>query len=85
MYRARNVSFVGWAIRAAMVCITFNKAFIGVDAVDLNTGFMNFSANEIAAKELMIKASRAVTIVSDHSKLHRVAFVNICRFELSIC
>jgi DeoR/GlpR family transcriptional regulator of sugar metabolism len=58
-----------------------DKAFIGVDAVDFNIGFMNFSAEEIQPKKLMIEASREVIVLCDHSKFDKVAFVNICSFR----
>ena len=57
------------------------KAFIGVDAVDFDTGYMNFSIEEIPASKLMIKASREVIALCDHSKFNKVAFVNICKFS----
>jgi len=42
---------------------------------------MNFSVEEISPNKMMIKASREVIILCDHSKFNKVAFVNICRFE----
>ena len=42
---------------------------------------MNFSIEEIPVNKLMIKASREVIVICDHSKFNKVAFVNICKFE----
>lgn len=58
-----------------------DKVFLGVDAVDLNIGFMNFSVDEINTKRLMIKASHKVIVLCDHSKIESVAFANICPLE----
>ena len=79
--RKNHFSLNGYFTEYMVGQIHADKAFIGVDAVDLNTGFMNFSVDEIPVNKLMIKASREVIIVCDHSKFNKVAFVNICKFE----
>lgn len=58
-----------------------DKAFIGLDAVDFNLGYMKFSAAEIQTNKLMLNASHQVIVLCDHSKFERVAFVNICKLE----
>jgi len=58
-----------------------DKFFMGVDAVDMNIGYMNFSVEEIQTKKLMIQASNEVIVLCDHSKFEKIAFVNICHFE----
>lgn len=54
-------------------------AFIGIDAVDLNIGYMNFSTSEIRTNKLMLEGSHKSVILCDHSKFESVAFVNICK------
>ena len=56
-----------------------DMTFIGIDAVDFNIGYMNFSTSEIQTNKLMLKASHKVVVLCDHSKFERVAFVNICK------
>lgn len=81
--KARNNHFSlnGYFTENMISQIHADKAFIGVDAVDFNTGFMHFSIEEVSASKLMIKASREVIVLCDHSKFNKVAFVNICNFE----
>lgn len=55
-----------------------DKFFMGVDAIDFNIGFMNFSVEETQAKRLMIQASNETIVLCDHSKFEKIAFVNIC-------
>ncbi len=79
--RKNHFSLNGYFTDDMISQIHADKAFIGVDAVDLDVGFMNFSMEEISASKLMIKASREVIVLSDYSKFNKVAFVNICRFQ----
>ena len=79
--RKNHFSLNGYFTENMISQIHADKAFIGVDAVDMNTGFMNFSVEEIQSNKLMIKASREVIILCDHSKFNKVAFVNICQFQ----
>lgn len=58
-----------------------DKLFLGVDAVDMDIGFMNFSVDEIKTKRLMIQSSHQVIVLCDHSKFESVAFANICHFD----
>jgi DeoR/GlpR family transcriptional regulator of sugar metabolism len=79
--RKNHFSLNGYFTENMISQIHADKAFIGVDAVDFETGFMNFSIEEIPSSKLMIKASREVIVLCDHSKFNRIAFVNICKFE----
>ena len=79
--RKNHFSLNGYFTENMISQIHADKAFIGVDAVDFDTGFMNFSVEEIQPNKMMIKASREVIILCDHSKFNKVAFVNICKFE----
>lgn len=79
--RNNHFSLNGYFTENMLSQIHADKAFIGVDAVDFNSGFMHFSIEEIAASKLMIKASKQVIVLCDHSKFNKVAFVNICNFE----
>jgi DeoR/GlpR family transcriptional regulator of sugar metabolism len=79
--RKQHFSLNGYFTESMISQIHADKAFIGIDAVDFETGFMNFSIDEISSSKLMIKASREVIVLCDHSKFNKVAFVNICKFE----
>ncbi len=79
--RHNHLSINGYFTDNMINQIHADKAFIGVDAVDLNTGFMNFSMDEITSNKSMMKASRETIVLCDHSKFSKVAFVNICKFS----
>lgn len=78
--RKSHFSMNGYFTESIISQMHADKAFIGVDAIDLETGFMNFSVEEIQSNKLMMKASREVIVLSDHSKFEKIAFVNICKF-----
>jgi len=58
-----------------------DTAFIGIDAVDFNIGYMNFSTAEIQTNKLMMQRAHQTVILCDHSKFETVAFVNICKLR----
>lgn len=79
--RKNHFSLAGYFTENMISQFHADKAFIGVDAVDLESGFMNFSTQEISTNKLMIKVSREVIVLCDHSKFNKVAFVHMCNFE----
>ncbi len=56
-------------------------AFLGVDAVDFNLGYMNFSTEEINTSKLMRQTAQKSIVLCDHSKFERIAFVSICKMQ----
>lgn len=79
--RKNHYSLNGYFTEQMISQMHADKAFIGIDAVDFNLGYMNFSAAEIQTNKLMLKASHKVIVLCDHSKFERVAFVNICKLD----
>lgn len=79
--RKSHYSLNGYFTEQMISQMHADKAFIGLDAVDFNLGYMKFSASEIQTNRLMLKASHQVIVLCDHSKFERVAFVNICKLE----
>jgi len=79
--RNSHYSLNGYFTEGMISQIHADKVFLGVDAVDFNIGFMNFSIDEIQTKRLMIQASHEVIVLCDHSKFESVAFTNICSFK----
>lgn len=79
--RKNHFSLDGYFTENMISRLHADKAFIGVDAVDLDAGFMHFSVQEIATNKQMIKASHEVIVLCDHSKFNKVAFVHMCSFE----
>jgi len=61
--------------------INADRAFIGVDAFDINKGFMITNMEEVVIKRLMMDAAKEVIIICDHSKCENVAFIKLCGIE----
>lgn len=79
--RQNHYSLNGYFTEQMISQMHADMTFIGIDAVDFNIGYMNFSTSEIQTNKLMLKASHKVVVLCDHSKFERVAFVNICKLE----
>lgn len=58
--------------------IHVNKTFLGCDAVDLDFGISNRTYEEVEVKSAMIQAADQVIMVTDHSKLDKKVFCNLC-------
>jgi DeoR family transcriptional regulator of aga operon len=58
-----------------------DMAFMAADAVDLETGFMDFGIDEISIKRLLLSVSSRTIMMCDISKFEKPAFVNICPFS----
>lgn len=81
LLRKHHYSLNGYFTESMIKQIHADKVFLGVDAVDFNIGYMNFSVEEMQTKKLMIQAANEVIVLCDHSKFEKVAFVNICHFD----
>lgn len=79
--RHNHFSLNGYFTEMMVGQIHADKAFIGVDAVDFNIGFMNFSADEIQTNRMLLKAANETIVLCDHSKFNKIAFVNTCSFD----
>lgn len=55
-----------------------DMAFLSVDAINLSSGLMSFSMEEMPTKRMMIQSARRIVVLCDHSKFESLAFVNIC-------
>ena len=58
--------------------IRADKLFLGVDAVDLNAGFMNSNTELVQVQKLMIEASKELIVLCDHSKFLNISLFKIC-------
>jgi DeoR/GlpR family transcriptional regulator of sugar metabolism len=68
----------GYLVVNALENINADKAFIGVDALDIKKGCMITNDAEIIVKKLMMKAAKNTIIACDHSKFENVAFMHLC-------
>lgn len=76
--RKHFYTLIGFFTQMMLKEIHVDKLFLGVDAVDLKHGFMNYSVEEVPIKKLMIEAAKEVIVLCDHSKFESIAFLNIC-------
>jgi DeoR family transcriptional regulator of aga operon len=61
--------------------VTFDVAFLGVDALDVTLGAAAHHEGEAAINNLMVARARRVVIIADASKLGGHAFARICPIE----
>ena len=57
------------------------KAFLTADAVDPSAGITNSSMFEVHVKRAIIEAGKRVILIADHSKIGKVAFVEVAPLE----
>jgi len=79
--RHNHFSINGYFTNNMIGQIHADTAFIGVDAIDLNIGFMNFSSEELQTNKSFIQAAQKKIVLCDHTKFEKIAFVNICPFS----
>ena len=79
--RKRHYSMIGYFSDNIISQMHADTAFISTDAVDSEKGLMAFSLDEVTGKKAMIRGSREVTLLCDHTKFSRIAFVTISRLE----
>jgi len=69
---------LGYLAQLAMEHINADKAFIGVDAINVNKGCMITNMQEVMLKKLFMKSAKEKIVICDHSKFENVAFMNLC-------
>lgn len=61
--------------------LSVDLAFMAVDAVDVEKGFMDFDIDEVSTKRLVIENAQHTVMMCDSSKFEKSAFVNVCPFS----
>lgn len=56
-------------------------AFIGFDAIDINSGCYITNIDEVALKKRIISVADRVVALCDHTKFHSTAFVLVCQMS----
>lgn len=59
----------------------FNKAFIGINGIDIEFGCTTPDPEEAALKSLAIKQASITYMLADQSKWNKVNFANVCDME----
>ena len=73
-WRRKTNSLVGTMADLSLSQMNFDKAFIGVSALDFETGITTPSLEEAQTKKSIIKASNKVIALCDHSKFGKKNF-----------
>lgn len=76
--RKNYYTTIGYFAKLTLEYINADKAFIGVDALDVKKGCMITNIEEIITKKLMMKSAKEKIVICDHSKFENVAFMNLC-------
>jgi len=78
--RHNHYDVVGYFAESMLRQIHADKVFMGIDAIDMNLGFMNYSSEDVTVNLMMMDASKQTFILCDHTKFHAIAFANLCPF-----
>lgn len=76
--RKNYYTTIGYFAQFALEHINADKAFLGVDALDVKKGCMITNMEEVIIKKLIMKSAREKIVICDHSKFENVAFMNLC-------
>ncbi len=80
-YKERGNTVIGYFTTKFFEEIKADRCFIAADAVSLEQGCMCCSMDEIMIKKTMLKSSREVILLADHSKFERLEFVRFCELD----
>lgn len=58
-----------------------DKLFLGVDAIDPNSGFFNHNSEEITGKRLMIECAKNRIVLADHYKFFSNSLIQLCDID----
>jgi DeoR/GlpR family transcriptional regulator of sugar metabolism len=75
-------SLIGSIPENLIVDLCVDKAFLGVDAIDLNKGLTNSNLDEMNLKKLMIGIAKKTILLVDSTKFNHTAFAKIGDIEL---
>jgi len=79
--RPESYELVGPVAEQALERLNLDVAFVGVDGISLEAGLTTHHEIEAHTNRTMIERARHVVVVTDSSKLGRVAFAQICRLD----
>jgi DeoR family transcriptional regulator, aga operon transcriptional repressor len=79
--RAESYELVGPVAEQALERLNLDIAFVGVDGITVQAGLTTHHEVEAHTNRSMIERARRVVVVTDSSKLGRVAFAQICPID----
>lgn len=77
-FRKTTGAFTGPLTEMILSQVNTDKLFLGANAIERDRGVMTPNAMEAAAKRAMIRSTRKVFLVADHSKIGNLSLVKIC-------
>jgi len=80
--RAESYELVGPVAEQALERLNLDVAFVGVDGITVEAGLTTHHEVEAHTNRTMIDRARRVVVVTDSSKLGRVAFAQMCPIDM---
>ena len=79
--RTESYELVGPAAEQALERVNLDLAFVGVDGIAVEAGLTTHHEIEAQTNRALIERARHVVVVTDSSKLGRIAFAQICPLD----
>jgi DeoR family transcriptional regulator, aga operon transcriptional repressor len=79
--RSESYELVGPVAEQALERLNLDIAFVGVDGISARTGLTTHHEVEAHTNRSMIDRARRVVVVTDSSKIGRIAFAQICPID----
>jgi DeoR family fructose operon transcriptional repressor len=80
-YRSPRRDMVGLICDKTLQKSRFDKAFMGVDGIDIENGLMTFDIDTARADQIVLNNSAHTYILTDHTKFERAAFISYARIS----
>lgn len=79
--RCHYYSLTGLFAEMLLKEMSFDCAFLGIDAISEKGGFMLTNTEEVPIKRLVAQSAGKLVVLCDHSKFDKSSFVNVCDFQ----
>jgi DeoR/GlpR family transcriptional regulator of sugar metabolism len=80
-YRSVRRDMVGIICEKTLQKSRFDKAFVGVDGIDIENGLMTFDIDTARADQIVLNNSAHTYILTDHTKFERAAYISYARID----
>jgi DeoR/GlpR family transcriptional regulator of sugar metabolism len=80
-YRVARRDLAGLICEKTIQKSHFNRAFVGVDGIDIEGGLMTFDIDTARSDQLVVANSDEAYILTDHTKFKRTSFISYSRIQ----
>jgi DeoR/GlpR family transcriptional regulator of sugar metabolism len=80
-YRSPRRDMVGIICEKTLQESRFDKAFTGVDSIDIENGLMTFDIDTAHTDQIVLNNSAHTFILTDHTKFERAAYISYARID----